>query len=189
MQLFSIGVVSLFLLSPVDAGVTFNGVIRLNSLDQEVYTVTCHSDIPVSTLGVYVTASPDSQLGQVHVIGNESPLQDLNRFFPFLGADIDHDTQVMFSTVDDSLLVVPDARDSDQELWVEITGFEPFLTHDIVQVVLIGDSFIMEIGTVAVEVETYWSPGLDFQWMDLRPEPASLSLLAAGSITIFRRRK
>lgn len=169
------------------AGVWLSGVIKYNSIGQDIYTLTANSDgAPITSLGINVVVSSGSSLGQVHPAGLSTELQNFNLFFA--PAAVDEDTQAMFATAADNLLVVSGAIDTEYELDVNFTGFEPFTSRAIAQFVVIGEGAVCTVGVVAGGVEEtlraeYWI------WDDQRPEPASLALLAVGSLAVIRRRR
>ena len=168
------------------AGVTLDVVVGVNSLGQDIYTITATSDgAPITSLGIDVVGA--GNLGQVHPMAFESHLGDYNPFMAPPTA-VDQDTQAMFSTAADNLLVVAGTIDSADQLNVNFTGFAAFQTRAVAQVVLTGGEAIATIGAVSDGVEYTTIAVKQGTNSALVPEPASLSFLAIGGLLAIRRR-
>lgn len=174
------------------AGVTLDVSVYGNSIGQDVYIISATSDnSPITSLGLNAT-SPNGDLGQVHPAGMYTYLQDFNPFFGIADAEVDQDTQGMFLTPADTLLVVSGAIDTIYELDVNFTGFAHFMTREVLQVVLqpggqgfaliglVGGGELMEI----MPPVTYGPNGSVLGF----PEPASLGLMVVGGLALIRRR-
>ena len=160
----------------VQAGISLDISVSPNSQGNDIYIFTASSDIePISSVGFYVYG--DGNLGQVHPVGVDTHLQDMNPFIIAIGAQVDQDTQAMFATAADTLLTVATTSDTADLMEVYFTGFTPFQSRDILQVVSLGGSFDWIIGIVA--------GGVEYEFVS--PEPASLSMLAIASLVLIRR--
>ena len=172
------------------AGITFDVTVAVNSAGNDIYTITANSDsVPITSLGINVVG--DGILGQEYSILNKAThLTDNNDVLTALGNNPDTDTQALFHTIDDSLLIVAGFSDTAELYDINFTGFEPFTSRAIMQVVLTSNVATAVIGVVAGGVEyTILPPATYGQVSALNPpEPASMSLLAIASLTLIRRR-
>ena len=142
-QLLAIVTVLCFAVT-VQAAVSLEVAVSQNADGNDVYVITAISDAePISTLGINVVG--DGNLGQVYPFTLPTHLQDNNVVFPGAGATVDQDTQAMFATVADGLLVVSGFSDTDSLLDVNFTGFEPFQSREVAQVVLTGGEGVATI--------------------------------------------
>ena len=188
-----IAIVMLFgFTATAQAHVWLDVVVSSNSIGQDVYVVTANSDgAPITSWGVNVV-SENGDLGQVHPMGFQTGLGDYNPFMAPPTAP-DQDTQMLFSTAADNLLLPIGHIDTVYELNINFTGFQPFTSRGLVQVVLKpGGQGFATIGLVAEGMEHIVFPqtthGPNGSTLNL-PEPTTLALLTFSYITITRRRQ
>ena len=159
---------------------------HVNSIGQDVYVVTANSDgNPITSIGINVQG--DGNLAQYHPVGFDTLLADYNAFFGAI--PVDHDTQALFSTAADNIcLTMCAGLDTTDELRIGLTGFAPFNTRPIVQIVLTGGQAVANIGLVVYGQEYSFTPYAQGTSSTLVPEPASLSLITIACIALSRRR-
>lgn len=189
--------VGLFVFSATaQAGITVAVSVTGNSIGQDVYIVSLTSDIgPVTSLRINVE-SANGDLGQVHPAGFATPRMDFNPFI-YPPAAVDQDTQAMFATTSDALIIYGEI-DSVYMLDVNFTGvsplpgFAPFESREVLQVVLQpGGEGFATLGVVVGGVEytlypeaTYGPNGSVLNF----PEPGCLGVLVVGGLGLVRRR-
>ena len=171
------------------AGVTLSTTVSINSLGHDIATITATSDdAPITSLGINVVGA--GNISQVHPMAFETPLMDYNPFMAPPTAP-DQDTQALFGTAADNLLVVAGSVDNADMLDVNFTGFQPFMSREVAQVVTNGGDCVCTVGVVAGGVEyTLIATAQGARGGPCSiPEPASLGMLAIASLTMTRRQK
>ena len=174
------------------AAVWLDVEVSSNSIGQDLYIVTANSDgAPITSMWIEVE-SEDGDLGQVHPMGFETPMADYNPFMAPPTA-VDQDTQVMFPMTDIMYMVMLHGTDTAYEMEMyDITGFQPYMSLDVLQVVLQPGGSAYATIFLYVEGEGYiLHPAATFgpngSVLNL-PEPGSLAVLVVGCVAMIRRR-
>lgn len=124
---------------------------------------------------------------QVNPLGFPTIFQDNNALFTFVGADPLQDSQFLFHSTNESLLIPPGtAQESNSVLKAAFTSFDAFAMRNIAQIVApIGQP--VEYNVLAVvggqEIRTQGA---------FVPEPSSLALAlcgAAAALAVVRKRR
>ena len=185
LQLLLITITAFSFTTTAQARVWLDLEMHVNSIGQDVYVFTAKSDDGLIT-SMGVTVEGDGNIAQVHPYGNDTYLMDYNAFFG--STPVDHDTQALFATAADNLLVPVGYPDTDSRLNWNGTGFTPFASRDVAQFVLTGGQAVATIGMVVSGQEYSFNPTAQGTMSALVPEPASLMILAAGAGIILKRR-
>ena len=186
MQVFLAAVVITGFAGGALAGVSLDVMTYVNSAGNDVYIVSATSDEqPISSLGIKVVG--DGNLAQYHPAGFNTWNQDYNAFFG--PTPIDYDTQAMFATGISGCIICL-GTDTPDMLETNFTGFEPFISRDVVQIVLTGGDAMATIDVVSDGVQYTLYPQTTYGQTSILnwPEPASMTMLAIGAATIIRRR-
>ena len=173
----------------VQAGVTVVATTGTNSAGNDIYTITATSDDAlISSLGLNVVGN--GNIGQEYTMLNKAThLDDNNDLIVAFGGNPDTDSQGKFNTIADALLIVAGFSDTDSLYDINFTGFVPFASREVMQIVLTQGTAVATIGVVAGGVEYSIIPTAQGpNGTALVPEPASLSLLAIGGLLAIRRR-
>ena len=179
----------------VQAGVMLDVAVGVNSQGNDIYTVTANSDdAPITSLYVNIVGDGNISVDPSGAVmpGFPCPFGDIcilpiPPFPPFPGP-VDAYTYLLFNVIDDALLVVAGFEATPDLFDVGVTGFAPFQSRAILQIVLTGGDAVATLGVVAGGVEYSIVPTAQGSNSALVPEPVSLTMLAAGSLMLIRRR-
>jgi len=130
-------------------------------------------------------------MNQVNPLGFPTIFQDNNALFGFVGANVLQDSQFLFNTTTDSLLVVPAPTTSEgpTKLTSAFTGFSPFVSKNIAQLVIPTANELTYNIVGVTRDNTEWSAQGVFTAV---PEPSSMLLAGIGGVAallVARRRR
>ncbi|MEX0744069.1 MAG: PEP-CTERM sorting domain-containing protein [Phycisphaeraceae bacterium] len=133
----------------------------------------------ISSLEAVFTADA---INQINPFGLATIFEDNNAAIPGAGANVLQDSQFLFHTSNDNLLVVPqDTSESSTALMSAFTGFSPFTSRDVAQLVAPTGTAVDYLVKVVIS-------GQEHQTTGVIPEPASLALLGLGGVALLTRR-
>lgn len=129
-------------------------------------------------------------MNQVNPLGFPTIFQDNNALFGFVGANVLQDSQFLFNTTTDSLLVVPAPTTSEgaNKLTGAFTGFSPFVSRNIAQIVIPATATATYNIVGVTRDNAEWTA----QGSLVVPEPSSMLLAGIGAATalvVARRRR
>ncbi|MBL9124662.1 MAG: PEP-CTERM sorting domain-containing protein [Planctomycetaceae bacterium] len=130
-------------------------------------------------------------MNQVNPLAFPTIFQDNNALFGFVGANVLQDSQFLFNTTTDSLLVVPAPTTSEgpAKLTSAFTGFSPFVSKNIAQLVIPTANELTYNIVGVTRDNTEWSAQGVFTAV---PEPSSMLLAGIGGVAallVARRRR